>query len=512
VIAVDVGTTNIRCFIYDNTAEEVSGHTIPLKTLHPQKNWVEHDPMEVWTTTVKVIKKALKKKNISAFNIRALGMTTQRASFCLWHRDTGKPLCNFISWQDLRAVDICDEWNNSYNLAGVKLLSSVAHFISKKNRYASGKKFEFAPLQITPRLIWALRNTDGAEELMKQDKLMFGTMDTWLLWNLTGGKVHATDYSNASSTGIFDPYELDWNKFLITALGITSILKLFPKVLPTSGFFGQTQECLFEAHIPITCLVADQQSAMFAECCFKKGDCKVTIGSGCFIDVNTGTTALAVQNGMYPLVAWKIGQQPCHFMLEAAVSTIGTGIEWASREMNLFKSPEDSEQLAESVEDTNGVCFVPAFTGLNMPEKNASARGTIIGIGTATKKEHIVRALLESVGYQCQQCFSSMKIDQPTLVINSPIKVDGGVAKNNFVNQFIADVTRTEVQRADNREMTALGAAFFAGIATGVWKLKELRDLRKVDRFYRPSVSEEIIQKRYSQWEVAVNRSKNWEL
>jgi len=536
LLCMDVGTSGVRAYIYSAEAarsrkgaaakgagrfksrdtpgqpscQNRGGCFRALPTLYPKPGWVEQDPIVVWETFKKVVNETLEKTHVSASQVKAIGITTQRASFLLWNKETGKPLCNFITWQDVRTSRICEEWNESYSFKGLHALSRVAHLVTGRTRHLMGSIFKILPIHCTPRLIWALENVEGARELAANGNLLFGTTDTWILWNLTGGKVHATDYSNASATGLYDTFELGWNQQLFTVVGIPN--NIFPEVRPTSGFFGDSLPRHFGEAIPIRAIVADQQAALFGECCFEVGDCKVTIGTGCFIDINTGSQPLVSAHGLFPLIAWVIGNEVT-YMIEGPMPSVGSVIDWGSREMGWYQDPCETEAMATSVEDTHGVYFVPAFSGLAVPYQDPTARGTLLGITTSTKKEHLVRAMLESIGFTCYDLLETIKMDVPNLRVSSMIKVDGGVSHNNFVNQFIANMSGRKIVRYQHPgQTTALGAAFLAGLGAGIWKSKkELKWLRTAMQQYVPQFDEQTRQARYAVWKRAVERSLGWE-
>ncbi|ELR23639.1 glycerol kinase [Acanthamoeba castellanii str. Neff] len=535
LLCVDVGTSGLRAYAYDvgssgsgsssgssSGAKGKSKHDKPaascrnrggfyqsLPTLYPQPGWVEQDPYVLLDTFRDVVNKVLKKTRITAAQVKAIGITTQRASFLLWNKETGRPLCNFITWQDVRTVGICEEWNDSYAFRGIHAFSKFAHIVTRRTRHLMGSIFKFSPIHCTPRLMWAMKNVEGAQELAAQGKLLFGTTDTWILWNLTGGKVHATDYSNASATGLYDTFELGWNQQLFSVVGLPA--SIFPEVRPTSGDFGSTLPRFFGAAIPIRAIVADQQAALFGECCFDVGDCKVTIGTGCFIDINTGSQPLVSTHGLLPLIAWAIGKE-ITYMIEGPMPSVGSVIDWGSREMGWYDHAKETEGMATSVDDTHGVYFVPAFSGLAAPHQDPTARGTILGMTTSTKKQHLVRAMLESIGYTCNDLLETMKADLPNLRVSPLMKIDGGVSQNDFVNQFIANMTGREIIRHPHPDqMTALGAAFLAGLGAGIWKSKEeLKGLRASMHRFTPEFDEETRRTKYAAWKRAVERAMHW--
>jgi len=509
VLSLDVGTTGIRAFLYDQKARRRAGSYRLITSIYPQAGWVEQDPQVLWDTCRKVMAKTMRKAKVKPSSIAAIGITTQRSSFLVWNKETGKPLCNFITWQDVRTADICSSWNDSYVFKGLQTLSKVAHGVTRSHRFLMMSLFKMSPLHVTPRLLWVLQNVDGAAKLAQEGKLLFGTVDTWLIWQFTGGQVHATDYSNASSTGLYDPFQIQWNQTLFSVVGVPPLL--MPEVRPTSGSFGSTIPSIFGESIPIMAVVGDQQAALFAECCFGVGDCKITMGTGAFVDINTGSNVYVSKRGLMPLIAWKINDNVT-YMVEGIMTNIGTVIEWGARELNLFDKPEESERMAETVENSDGVYLVPAFSGLSVPHQDPTARGTIIGLTTATKKQHIVRAMLESVGYTAREVLDAVKSDIPSVKISESIKVDGGVSNNDFVCRWMAEMTQKEIVRDVNPDQTtALGSAFLAGLAAGIWtSTKELEQVRQKQKVWTPSMNKSQVKRYYNEWKRAVDRSLQW--
>ncbi|KAL6047979.1 putative glycerol kinase 5 [Balamuthia mandrillaris] len=546
VLAVDVGTTGIRSFLFNKEAKRLGCCYQRVATLSPEQGYAEQDPIQLWKQCKAVMRQVLKDSAIPVSHVVSIGLTAQRGSFLVWHRKTGKPLSNFILWQDVRSVDICNRWNSSLTIRSINIVSKYMHMVTRGPRWMMASIFKLSPMHVTPRLLWVLENVAEAKEALDENNLLFGTVDTWLLWKLTGGKVFATDYSSASSTGIYDPFRLQWNQQVLDIVGIPACI--FPEVLPTSGSFGATTPNVLGAPVPITAIVADQQAALFAECCFDAGDLKVTIGTGGFMDVNTGSALLPSKNGLFPLIAWKLGDK-ITYMTEGPMSTVGSVLDWGKEELNLYDDVARTSEMAESVPDTDNVYFVPAFSGLNSPYQDPTARGTILGLTMSTKKEHIVRALLESFSYCCQDLLLAIREDFPSLSLATApttrngeddvaarqrlplIKLSGGVAQNDFLLQSIADTTNAIVERAVSpQDTTALGAAYLAGLAVGLWaSTEELKRYRKVERVFQPKptqrtnsakqregrekkeeTEEERRAAKYAKWKKAVSHSLAW--
>ena len=512
ILVNDVGTTMIKAAVIDEHTDILSEASEEITQIYPKPGWCEQDPEEIWGKSLAASEKAL--REIGSENIAAMGLVTQRATVILWDQKTGKPVYNAITWQDVRTAGTCEKINSK---AKIRLFHGLGKTIDKisvvikplrknagVNRLIQLSHFNLLPVQAGARVSWIINNVAAAQETLKKGDLLFGAVDTWLLWKYTQEQVYATDYSNASSTGIFDPFTLSWSKFIMNSFDMPKDLKL-PEIKQTCDNFGTT--IAFGAPINISSVVADQQAALFGEGCFAIGDVKCTNGTGTFIDINTGETPLASSHGLTPLIAWKLnGKVTC--MLEGFVQTTGSMVQWL-KEIGLIESPEQSESLANSVEDTAGVYCVPALTGLGAPYWDPNARGTVIGLTRKTKKEHIVRAILESIGFSCNDIFEVMKKD--TGVKISSVKIDGGASKNDFILQFFADIANTRVERAKNLEMTAVGAGCLAGLTVGLWKSTEdLTKKHKFEKVFAPKMDEKVRNALVLQWKRAIERSYDW--
>ncbi|MHA1730424.1 MAG: glycerol kinase 5 [Promethearchaeota archaeon] len=505
ILAVDVGTTGIRAIVFDREGNVKARAYQKIKVIVPQEGFIEHDPLDIWDKCLEVVKASLQEAGLNAGDIAAIGIATQRATVTLWDKETGEPLYNFISWQDIRTVNMADKINSSFKFKMIRSVAKFAYKMGKSKKMLLGSLIQITPAHASIRTKWLLDNVEGVDKLVKAGRLVWGTIDTWLVWKLTGGKVHATDVSNISATGIFDVFAHDWSSIILGVLKLpTSIL---PEIKASSADYGETEAGLFGSPIPIRAVIADQQSSLFAQGCFKPGDVKCTNGTGTFIGMNTGTEPFVSKQGLFPFIAWQIGDEVV-YMLEGLSATTGELIEWG-RDISLYKDPSETEELALSVEDSHGVYFVPAFAGIQFPWWDPTARGTIIGLSRDVNRGHLVRAFLEGLAFRGKDILESMRADTGLEI--RAIKADGGVSKNNFLLQFMADILNTKVVRSQNPDMTALGAGFLAGLDVGYWKDKdELLGLQKVDREFTPQMSEAEREKRYAMWKKAVSRALGW--
>lgn len=504
VLAVDIGSTQLRCFAFNKKGEPLASHFSAVAVIHPETGASEIDPKNIWNTFQSTVKATLNAGALDPKDAVSLGVTCQRNSFLLWNRASGQPLCNLNTWQDCRAAACCDKLNTSIPVHLLHFFSTIAYTFTRSNRYLIGSIVKFTPVQVAPRLYWMLHNTTDAFELAEKGLLCFGTLDSWILWKLTNGAVHATDYSNASSTLLFDTFNLCWSDMIFTLLGIPR--SILPEIKDTSGNFGVTAKNIFGSEIPIGCVVADQQSAMFAQCCWNKGDMKVSLGTGTFLTVNTGSYVHASTSGIYPLVGWKIGSEVC-YVAEGHSPSTGSAIEWAKK-FALFEDVSVTEKLAESVEDSGGVYFVPAFDGLQVPCEDPTAAAAIFGLNHDTRKEHVLRALLESFAFQLK-CLHGTIHKELNLNGSGPIKVDGGVANNNFVLQTACDLIGVALQRPDNLDMTVLGAAFLAGLAVQFWDREDIKQLWKLQHTVN-SHDGKLCKERYKEWLRVTKRTCDW--
>uniref|UniRef100_A0A8C9ZJK0 Glycerol kinase 5 n=1 Tax=Sander lucioperca TaxID=283035 RepID=A0A8C9ZJK0_SANLU len=501
ILSVDVGTTSIRCHVYDKEAKIQGACTTKVVPLYPEVGYVEMDPDAIWKGFVTVVKGAVQDAGVQMRQIDALGISTQRGTFTTWDRRTGVPFHNFISWQDRRAANLVKSWNSSCTMKAIKGVMKMLYCVTRQKRMLAASLITFSTQHVTFRLVWALTNYKQVRQAVAEGNCCFGTIDTWLLFKLTKGEVHATDYSNASSTGIFDSYQV-WckcidifSKFWCEFFFVISVL---------CDFFTDVLEWM-----------ADQQAAVFGECCFDVGDVKITMGTGTFMDINTGSKPHTSAAGLYPLVGWKIGSEVV-YLAEGNSADTGTAIKWA-QELELFSDVRDTSSMACSVSDSDGVCFVPSFSGLQVPLNDPKACASLMGLKPSTTKSHLVRAILESVAFRNKQLYETML--RETNIPITKIRMDGGVSSNDFVMQLTADLLGRKVARPQNCEMSCLGAAFIAGLGVGFWKTKEeLKKLQSTDEAFLPkgtsksgahSPSQEYIPVLQS-WERAIQRSMNW--
>jgi len=509
VLGIDVGTTRLRCFAINHEGEVLSSHFTPVKVLHPEQGHCEIDPEGIWQDFKEVVSKTLSKGSLNPSEAACMGITAQRNSFLLWNRETGEPICNIITWQDRRAATVCKDWNESMQFKFINAGASMLHMVTRSDRFLAASIITLTTQQVAPRLYWAINNIPGAKDLMNRDLLNFGTMDSWMLWKLTKGKVHATDYSNVCTTVVYDPFQLKYSDIILNLMGFSK--SMFPKVLDSGGDFGIVHESHFGAAIPITGNIADQSSATFAQGCWNSGDLKCTLGTGMFLQINTGKKPHASLSGFYPVIGWKIGKELVYFA-EANFPSCGTVIEWG-KSFGFYSDPAETEAMAESVSNSEGVCFVPAFDGIQVPYNDPRAVAGVLGLTHNTRKEHIVRSMLESLAYTFKQVY-----DVGTEEINLPHKrlcVDGGVSRNGFIMQLTSDLIGKELQRPKDVDMTVYGAIYVAGLASGFWKNRdEIFQFWALDQKFVPSNHQLDEQKakmfEYKRWQLAVQRSLEW--
>jgi len=491
IMALDQGTTGSRAIIFNHSGSIVSTASKEFKQIYPKPGWVEHDPMEIWSSQVEVAKDALDKAGLEAVDIAAIGITNQRETTIVWDKKTGKPVYNAIVWQCRRTAPICDQLKKK----------GLAEIIQKKtglvvDAYFSGTKVK-----------WILDNVSGARRRAEKKELLFGTVDSWLIWNLTKGKTYVTDYTNASRTMLFNIHNLDWDEEILTELDIPR--ELLPKVLPSSYIYGHTDKEIFGAEIPISGDAGDQQAALFGQACYEPGMAKNTYGTGCFILMNIGEKIVPSKNGLLTTIAWGVNGK-VEYALEGSIFIGGAVVQWLRDEIKLIKSSDEIEKYARKVKDTHGVYLVPAFVGLGAPYWDMYARGVIVGLTRGAKKEHILRAAEEAIAYQSRDVLEVIQKDSGINL--KKLKVDGGAVRDNFLMQFQSDILGVPVARPQIAETTALGAAYLAGLAVSYWKDKtEIAAKWKVDKEFSPNMEESLREDLYKGWKRAVSRSLNWE-
>ena len=490
VMALDAGTTSNRAIIFDVDSKIVGVAQKEFTQHFPQPGWVEHDAEEIWSSMHEVMREALEQSGLVASDIAAIGITNQRETAVIWDRTTGRPIYNAIVWQSRQTADICED---------LKRQGLVDEFKEKTglviDAYFSGTKVK-----------WILDHVKGAREKAEKGELAFGTIDTWLLWKLTGGEVHKTDYSNASRTLMFNIKTLEWDEALLKHLTVPK--SLLPEVRPSSEVYGHTIPSIIGASVPVAGMAGDQQSALFGQNCFSPGEAKNTYGTGCFLLMNTGEDLCMSKNGLVTTIAWGLDGK-VEYALEGSIFVGGSAIQWLRDGLRLVDSAPDSEWVAKKVPDAGGVYMVPAFVGLGAPYWDMNARGMIIGITRGTKKAHLVRATLDSLAYQTRDVLGAMEADSGNRL--ATLKVDGGAVANNLLMQFQADLLGVPVDRPQITETTALGAAYLAGLATGVWASKEeLKKSWQLETRFTPALDKKAADKLYKGWRKAVKHAANW--
>ena len=490
VMALDAGTTSNRAIIFDRNSKIMGVSQKEFTQYFPEPGWVEHDAEEIWSTMVTVMKEALEQSGLVASDIAAIGITNQRETAVVWDKKTGRPVYNAIVWQSRQTAPIAESLKAKGLVDEVKDKTGLLI-----DAYFSGTKIK-----------WILDKVEGARKRAENGELIFGTIDTWLIWKLTGGKAHVTDYSNASRTMLFNINTLEWDDALLGYLDIPKAM--LPEVKPSSYIYGDTVPSILGAPIPVAGAAGDQQAALFGQNCFEPGMAKNTYGTGCFMLMNTGTEIHKSNNGLVTTIAWGIDGK-VEYALEGSIFVAGSAIQWLRDGIRLVDSAPDSEWVAKKVRDTAGVYVVPAFVGLGAPYWDMNARGTIIGLTRGTTKAHIVRATLDSLAYQTRDVLDAMEADCGKKL--TALKVDGGACANNLLMQFQADLLDVPVDRPQIIETTALGAAYLAGLAVGYWKdMSDLQEQWSVDRTFTSSMSEEESVALLRQWHKAVGRTLQW--
>jgi len=492
VLALDQGTTSSRAILFDRSGKAIGVAQKEFQQIYPYPGWVEHDPMEIWGTQSGVAREVLETLAVSPEEVAAIGITNQRETTIVWDRATGRPVHNAIVWQCRRTAGICDELKAAGLEPTIRERTGLV-----LDAYFSGTKLK-----------WILDHVAGARERASRGELLFGNVDTWLIWNLTRGKVHATDYSNASRTMLFNIQELCWDRTILDALDIPACM--LPEVKPSSGSFGATAPQTFGgAEIPIAGVAGDQQAALFGQACFSPGMAKNTYGTGCFMLMSTGGKPVPSSRGLLTTIAWGVDGK-VEYALEGSIFMAGAAVQWLRDEMKLIDTAAESESLALAIPDTQGVYVVPGFVGLGAPHWDMRARGTIVGLTRGSGRNHVVRATLEAIAYQVCDVLKAMEDDSGIRL--RTLKVDGGAVANNFLMQFQADMLGVPVDRPIVTETTALGAAFLAGLAVGFWKDRdEIKAVWRLDRTFHPAMASELRAKYYAGWQRAVERALRWD-
>ena len=490
IMALDQGTTSSRCILFNHKGEIVSVAQKEFTQIYPKAGWVEHDATEIWASQIDVAQEAIQQAGATADDIAAIGITNQRETTVVWNKNTGKPVYNAIVWQCRRTAGFCSElvadgWSDKIrNKTGLVI-----------DAYFSGTKVR-----------WILENVPGAREQAEAGELLFGNIDTWLIWNLTKGKVHVTDYSNASRTMLYNIFDLKWDDEILARFNVPK--SMLPDVKPSSAVYGESDASIFGAAIKIAGDAGDQQAALFGQTCFQPGMAKNTYGTGCFMLMNTGEKPVMSNNGLLTTIAWGVNGK-VEYALEGSIFIAGAAIQWLRDEVKLIDSSPESEEWAKQVEDSNGVYVVPAFVGLGAPHWDGYARGTIVGLTRGANKAHIIRATLESIAYQTNDVLSAMAEDSGIKL--AALKVDGGACANNFLMQFQADIINAPVQRPVCIETTALGAAYLAGLAVGYWANKEeVLANWAISQTFEPTFDQAKRDELGKGWKKAVGRALKW--
>ena len=487
ILALDQGTTSSRTVLINEQGAIVGMEQREFAQIFPTSGWVEHDATEILETQLETLTTLLKKSGVRPTEIAGIGITNQRETTVVWNRHTGAPVYNAIVWQDKRTSDFCMQLKEKGLTEHVRKTTGLVI-----DSYFSGTKVH-----------WILENVPGAKELAAEGALLFGTIDTWLLWNMTEGKTHATDYSNASRTMLFDIQKLDWDPTMLEALNIPS--NMLPEVCPSSHHFGDYE--LQGVKIPIAGIAGDQQAALFGQACFERGEAKNTYGTGCFMLLNTGEQLEYSQSGLLSTIAWGIGGK-VYYALEGSVFVAGSAIQWLRDGLQIIQSASESAQYAQEVTGENPVYVVPAFAGLGAPYWDMYARGAVFGLTRDTGKAHLIKATLDSLAYQTKDVLKVMEKDAATHL--SSLKVDGGACANDVLMQFQADLLDVQVERPEVIETTVMGAAYLAGICVGLWQWEHIAKNRKINRVFTPAIEAEKRTRLYAKWQKAVARTKDW--
>ncbi|MGR5305818.1 glycerol kinase GlpK [Vibrio mediterranei] len=489
VVALDQGTTSSRAIIFDHDANTISAAQREFTQIYPKPGWVEHDPMEIWATQRSSLTEVLAQSDIANEDVAAIGITNQRETTIVWEKDTGHPVYNAIVWQCRRTADFCEQLKADGHEDYIRETTGLV-----VDAYFSGSK-----------IAWILDNVEGARERAEKGELLFGTVDTWLIWKLTHGKSHVTDVSNASRSMLFNIHTLEWDEKLLDIFNIPK--SMLPEVKSSSEVYGYAHIGGGTEDIPISGIAGDQQAALFGQQCFKKGMVKNTYGTGCFLLMNTGDKPIASKHGLLTTIGYKVGNE-ITYALEGSVFMGGATIQWLRDELGLIQDAQDTQYFAEKVDDSNGVYLVPAFVGLGAPYWDPHARGTLTGLTRGTNRNHIIRAALESIAYQSRDVLLAMEEDSGIKL--SQIRVDGGAVANDFLMQFQSDIMGSKVVRPVVRESTALGAAMLAGLAVGFWQnQEELADKKEIERTFSPQIERNERETLYAGWLDAIKRTKS---
>ncbi|MBD3350474.1 MAG: glycerol kinase [Candidatus Lokiarchaeota archaeon] len=499
ILSLDSGSTGIRAILFGKAGEIIKRAYEKTPATYPEPGAIEHDPNMLWNAAKSVINKIIQ-DNISAEEISAIGICNQRGSFCLWEKETGKPIINFINWADVRAADTCEKMNKNSKLRMIKGIAGIVAKITRSTILTATNKITFSTDFALVRLKWLFEQKPEILERCKNGEILFGTLDTWFIYNLTKGKTHATDFTNAGATGLFNPFDMKWNDIYLDIFKIP--MNMLPEAKDSNGDFGVVDKSFFGCEIPIHAAAGDQQAALFGHCAFNTGDVKISQGSGAFVDMNVGPKPKLSRRGLFPLIAWVIDGVPT-YMLESYVATAGTLIDWLGQGIGLSDTPKVLNELASQTDDTEGVIFVPAQSGIRFPYFKPNARGSILGLSLSTHRRHVARAVLEGLALRLYDIIEGIERDTKTTI--GDIKVDGGVSKSDIELQILANYSNRTVWRAPEADMTATGAAYLAGMGVGFWKDKEeLKSLQKGYDKFKPSMDPEKRKKKLKKWKKAI--------
>ncbi|QAT61856.1 MULTISPECIES: glycerol kinase GlpK [Tissierellales] len=490
ILALDQGTTSSRAILFDKKGNIISLSQKEFTQIYPHPGWIEHNPEEIWKTQIEAAKEAIQKVGLSPSDIASIGITNQRETTVLWDKNTGRSVYNAIVWQCRRTADLCDK----IKAAG------LSDYIRENTGLIVDAYFSATKIK------WILDNIEGVRQRAEKGDILFGNIDSWLVWKLTGGKLHITDYTNASRTMLFNIKSLKWDENLLKELNIPS--SILPEVRQSSEIYGNTDKELFGEEIPISGIAGDQQSALFGQLCFQEGMVKNTYGTGCFMLMNTGDKIVKSQSGLITTIAWGIDNK-VEYAIEGSIFSAGAAVQWLRDELKIIHDAADSDYFASKVDDTNGVYLVPAFTGLGAPYWDMHARGIIVGLTRGVNRNHIIRATLESIAYQTKDVIDAMINDSEINL--TTLRADGGAASNNFLMQFQSDILNANIEIPEVTETTALGVAYLAGLAVDFWKSKgEIVQNWGINRKFKPMMTPKMREKLYAGWKKAVERSKSW--
>lgn len=501
IMSIDSGGQGIRCLLFNKKGEMIQKEYQRTPAEHPSPGAEEHDPILLRDSMFDVVRRVLDKQKITASEVEAIGISNQRASFLLWEKETGKPLCNLISWADVRAAKITDQMNKNKKWQGLKNFAKVASKLTGSKMLTATSMLKFTTDHVPCRLNWFFSTHPEIKKRCETGEVLFGTLDTWFVYSLTKGEKHLTDMSNAVTTSLFNPFQLKWNEMFFNIFDIPS--KMFPSVIDTNGDFGLTDPELFGAAIPIRCVIGDQMGALFGHCCFEPGEIKISQGSGAFVDMNVGHKPGISKRGLFPLLAWSIDGKPT-YMLEGFVATAGTLINWLGNGIGLSSTGPELDSFAEQCDDTDGVICLPTPAGIRFPYFNPDMRACILGLSLSTHRKHVARAVLEGIALRLVDIITGMKKDAKQEIAS--IKVDGGLSKSNVLLESLANFANITVRRASEPDLSGTGAAYMAGLATGYWASKEeLLKIQEEYTIFAPSISDKKREQKLRRWNKSIN-------